>query len=179
MIYYIFPEYVERVGDCCRVATSDGDTIYQKSIKSVLNSIYKERYLDIREIKHKCSKVVNQNNLTPMYVSSEEILIPMKVRNPRIVRDGGYGYINALIIDEVEEEFVRTKNKDELLFLDNKRIIIKRIKMARIIKEAFSSRFSSNILDEDLKNPATKEDVMLLLSEIMKIKRNMERKMQL
>lgn len=175
MIYYLIPEYIDRVGDCCKLKTENGENICNKNMKSMTGELFRDKYLDLKIIKRRCSRVLNQKNLTPLYLSSEEILIPVKIRKPRVQRDGGYGYINYFMIDRIEGKSFILKDKDRLFFIDSERSIIKRMKMAKILDEAFKN--NNDRIKEfrvNLKEPATKEDISVLLGEIVELRRKIE-----
>lgn len=175
MIYYLIPEYIERLGDGCRIRKDSGEDIFNKTMKSMINEIFKERCVDLKSIKRKCTRLLGQKNLTPIYLSEEEILIPVKIRKPRVTRDGGYGYVNYLFIDRVEDRSIVLKDESKLFYIDSARSIIKRIKMARILEESFGDK--DKIFKEfklNSRQPATKEDISLLIREIVELREKLE-----
>lgn len=176
MIYYILPEYIDGKGDCCRVKDSEEDRIYEKKIGPVLKKIFSSRCFDLRIIKNKCGRILNQKNLIPLYLGADEILIPVKVREPRLLRDGEYGYVNIFALQNMMDKHILLKDGSKIIFMDSKRCIIKRVKMAKILEECFKENHV-RLKDEDgvYDIPATKEDVALILKEILHIKRTMER----
>ncbi|TDT62415.1 hypothetical protein [Fonticella tunisiensis] len=179
MIYCLIPEYIEGTGDCCILYGTEGEEIQRKKINSSLKDLFNDKCLDMRTVKHKSSKLLGQRNLIPLYLGRDEILIPVKVRKPRVHRDTGYGYVNFYAINNINEETILLKNNKEIFFCEGKRRIIKRIKMARIIEEAFKSSLCREMALDYLSIPATKEDISLILRQIEEIKRTMERMMLL
>jgi hypothetical protein len=143
LIYYIIPEYIDNIGDCCRFKNDKYERIYEKKIDSVLKEVFKEKCIDINAVKYKCSRVLNQRNLIPLFLSKDEILVPVKSRIPRFSRDGGYGYINALLIKKVEDEHIVLKDGSKILYIDNKRSFSKRLKMVKTLEDSMTSNSPS------------------------------------
>jgi hypothetical protein len=137
MILYVKPEYISKLGDCCKVFKTEGETLYEKKILSVIKTLYHERFLDIKNLKNKCGEVLNQNNLNPLYLGHQDILIPIKVRQPLIAKDSCYGYINTAAIEKISNKNIYLSDYGSVHFYDSERIIKRRMKMAKLLRESF------------------------------------------
>jgi hypothetical protein len=175
LIYFLIPQYIDEIGDCCIFCNDNKDVIYHKKTEYVLKELCKERCIDLAAVKRKCSRILSQKNLIPLYLSKDEILIPIKVRRPRVLRDGGYGYVNACAVEKIVDGKIVFKNGRTILFIDNKRSIVKRLKAVKTLEEAFNDKLDSYIeYQKDFKGSATKEDVAIILREILDIKKKIE-----
>lgn len=155
MIFYIIPKYFEGVGDRT-IINFNGNTeeIKSKNIRSMLREITKEKGHDFKELKYKCSKITNLGKLTPIAISTKEILLPIKVRKPRVHRDAGYGYINIFCIEQITENYILMNNGSKIFYEENRRSIIKRLKIAKNLGKSiihFEYKNINFILNEVLK----------------------------
>lgn len=138
MIVFIMPEYVGDLGDCCRVLGSNGEILYKKKIQSVIRDIYKENYIDFECVKRRTSDLLNQKNLNPLFIRTGEIMIPVKIRKQIVTKDSIHGYVNVFEISKVMDKQIILKGNHIVPFYDSRRVISRRIKMARILEEGFS-----------------------------------------
>jgi hypothetical protein len=137
LIISIMPEYVGDLGDCCRVFSTDGEKLYKKRIQNVIRELYRERFIDFESVKRFVAELLNQKNLNPYYIGTKEILIPVKVRKPKVLKDSTYGYINVFEISSIMDKQINLRGNQKVSYFDTKRIISRRIKMAKIIEERF------------------------------------------
>lgn len=133
----MLPEYIEGVGDCTRICDLSGESVSRKKLQSVIKELYRVKLLDYEGIKYKTSKFLGQKNLNPLYLGQEEILIPVKIRKPMVLKDGTYGYINVFEINKVLDSEIILKDNGRIFFFETKRIIARRMKMARALREVF------------------------------------------
>ena len=177
MFQYIFPEYIDNRGDCSRLKVDDKETILDREVNLALRYLFKERFLDIDVIRKRCSLVVNQKHLIPLYLGKDEILIPVKVRKPRAKWDSVRGYLNVNYIDKIQEWSVILKDKTCLTTLECKRCLTKRTKAAKLVAKDFDENENMRpMLKGDMECAATREDVALVLMEIERIERELKRK---
>ena len=176
MFYYLLPEYIDNEGNCCRIKDEEGERVIRKSIVYALKDVFDKNCMDMRLVKRRCSRIINQKNLVPFYDDKGVIYMPVKVRKPRIKKDTGYGYINCSFIAGISDSELLLKDNGKIIYLERYRTIIKRLKMAKIIKEHIEdNEIDFAKVSEELKCPATKQDALILLREIIEIKRMMER----
>ncbi|WDC84879.1 hypothetical protein PL321_04560 [Caloramator sp. mosi_1] len=86
----------------------------KKNIRYALRHIAKQYNQDIKEIKYKCNRITDLGKLSPIALSSDCILVPVKVRTPRVHRDGGYGYINLYFVEQVCDNFILLNNGSKI-----------------------------------------------------------------
>lgn len=138
MLDYIVPEYIETFGDCCKVYHSDGEMTHYKKMDSVIKSMYKHSSLNLDFYRDKTNLLLKQKYLTPLIMSHNEILIPIKVRKVIVPRDSSYGYVNFFAIKKiVDNQYLLLHNNQKLFFMDDPRTVKKRIRMAELVWEAF------------------------------------------
>jgi hypothetical protein len=175
LIKFIIPEYIENIGDCCRYNDSDSETIFHKKVDSVLREIFKERCLDLKALRYKSSKILNQKNLIPIFINEDEILMPIKTRTPKIIRDGGYGYVNTFIIEKITDKHVILRCGSMIPYLENQRTISLRLKMVKRLEDAFKDKLSNlKFMERDSKQPLTREDFAIIYREIAYIRKKLE-----
>jgi hypothetical protein len=135
MLISIMPRYVEGAGDCCRVKRKGGEVIHKKKLNTILKEVFRDYCTDFCAIKKITTKLLNQKTLVPVYVSSQEIMIPLKVREPLFKGDGCYGYVNIFEIKKVFNKEILLVDGETISFLDTKRTIQKRERMAETLKD--------------------------------------------
>ena len=138
MIIAIVPQYIEGIGDCCKVKQENGEILHERKLNTVIREIYRTNLVDFSAVKQKSASILRQKCLIPLYVSAIEILIPIKVRQPLFVSDCCYGYVNVFEIKKVFNKEILLKNGERIAFLDTKRAIQKRELMAEILEEKLS-----------------------------------------
>lgn len=176
MISFLIPQYIEGLGNCTKMVDENGEQVLKRSVKSMLTSICSERMIDFRTAKRRAEKILGQSNLIPIYLNSSEMYVPVRTRKPRVSRDGGYGYVNYFMIDKIMDKKIILKDKMEISYIGSKRSIMKRCKMARQLIESFGKKEDMlPIIEGELKAPATREDVLLLISEIRKLRIDIDR----
>lgn len=178
MLNYIMPEYIDNRGDCSRLKVDDKETILDREVKLALRYLFKERFLDIDVIRKRCSRVVNQKHLTPLYLGRDEIIIPVKVRKPRAKFDAVRGYVNVKYIEKIQDWSLILKDKSCLKTLECKRCLTKRTKAAKLVEKDFDENENMRpMLKGNMECAATREDVALVLLEIERIEREIKRKL--
>lgn len=157
MILYFMPQYIDGVGDRIVVEYTGTKDIVNKNVRNMLKSIAENYGQDIREIKYKCSKITNLGKLTPIAFSTDEVLMPIKVRKPRVHRDAGYGYINIFCVEHIKDNYILLNNGTKIFFIENKRSIIKRFNLAK--------NLCKGIIDIEYKNINRNLNEVLKLNE--------------
>ncbi|MDF2672910.1 MAG: hypothetical protein K0R09_1175 [Clostridiales bacterium] len=176
MLSYLIPAYIDELGNCTKTKDTTGEHIINKTVKSVLKSICVEKMVDLRIAKRRAEKTLGQSNLIPIFLGSNDVYIPVKVRKPIVIRDGGYGYVNFVMIEKIMDKHIILKDRSSLDYIESKRCLLKRYKMAKALVENLSKRLGDvQYTDEKLKIPATREDILFLISEIGRLKMSIER----
>jgi hypothetical protein len=177
LIISIIPEYMEDLGDCCRVLDSEGERFYKKRIQSIIKELYREKFIDFEGVKSRVSKILNQKNLNPLYIGRWEVLIPIKVRSPRILKDGTYGYINVFEINRIVDKQIYLKGGKKIDFFDTKRIVSRRVKLAKGLSESFSGDINPYV-SKNLYDPGIMCLIEYMFKEIGNIKIMIEKYMK-
>lgn len=176
MLSYLIPEYAEGLGNCTKIKDITGERVLNKTVKAVLKSICNEKMIDLRIAKRRSEKILGQSNLVPIYLNNDEIYIPVRIRRPRVIRDGGYGYINFCTIDKIMDKHIVLKDNSILDYIESKRSLMKRYKMTKILLETLCEGPEvENYIEKEMKSPATREDILFLVNEIGKLKRAIDR----
>jgi hypothetical protein len=171
MIYYLTPEYIDTKGDCCRVKRSDGEMIYKKRVKSVIKGLYFEKCMDMKAVRDNSTRLLNQKSLIPLYLGGEEILVPFKARVSRIARDPGYGYFNVFGYERITDKSIVLKDGTEILFLDSRRSIVRRINMALRLRVELRLPLNSGKNEGSLEAAAALDVAQFLLKELVRTRR--------
>lgn len=170
MLMYLLPEYIDGKGDCCRIGDSDGEHVKYKKLQTIIRNIYKERLKDYVAVKQKTSELLNQKNLIPLFIGPREILIPVKIRDAVVAKDCVYGYINVFQIEKISENSIILKNRKKLPFYDTKKILSRRMKLARTLENIFEDIQGDNWDNIKYRLPATIKDIEVILEELRSIK---------
>ncbi|GEM_PF-1044708 len=175
MIVFIIPKYIEGIGNAASIKDESGERTLKTSLSSAIRKVFEERTVDLKAIKKRTSRFFDQKYLVPLYLSNQEVLIPVRVRKPLVLKDGGYGYVNSNLIKTIDTEKLILKDGSTLEYYDSKDCIIKRIRMAKKLLDMLYKNDDLGVLKKmDMSLPATKEDIILLLKEIMSLKNKFE-----
>lgn len=91
----IIPTYTT-TGDCSILYFANNtESLQNIRIKAVLNRLIKDYAFDLKTIKRVSRQNTNSYLLTPLPLAPNLILMPIKIRTPRIRGDTSLGYINA------------------------------------------------------------------------------------
>lgn len=176
MLNYMIPEYRDGHGSCCRIKDNNGEEVHEHTLQVMLKRIINERGMDLRTLKKQCSKEIMQRNLVPLYLSSQEVLMPLKVRNPRVKRDGGYGYINAMAIKKIDNTRVIMKDDTSIEFLESRRAVLRRHKISQRLHQQMGKR-PMGMAYADMPSSgeiaATKEDIALIAYEVARLRKDL------
>lgn len=98
-----YPEYASGVGDVTRFIMADGEQrIVHRSIRAALLGLTRSFAVDLQRIRQIYGKSVGQRNGIPLPLTAKLVLVPIKVRKPRMIKDGTCGYLNYHQYQKVE-----------------------------------------------------------------------------
>ena len=95
--------YYGLAGDSTRIITRDGGIVTLTSrIRTVIRHLAQSRVVDLAALKTKARLATARQNLSPLPLAPELVLVPLKVRRPRVAGDITTGYINMYAISAVK-----------------------------------------------------------------------------
>lgn len=179
----VIPYYDKNGGNFTKIITKQGEEITDtRRVKTVLGELVKFYALDLTMIRRKYGSFICQRNIVPIPINSEVTLVPFKLRKPLYIKDGSLGYIVLEDIKETLEEqgsngTIILKNGTKVKTMESKKSCNKHINNGKIIKDmrardmgnGSSFQHYNNLYNQAL-TPATKEDIALLVRELLVIK---------
>lgn len=137
-ILAIVPMYIEGRGNCTKLITVNGhEMVLNKNIDIVLIDILKSRLVCYDSLIKKTREITSINRYFPLYVTSFEMLIPMKVREVKVIGDRAYGYINENYIESLYKGVIKVKKGFEFKLIERESTFNKRRSLCKKIKEEF------------------------------------------
>ena len=89
-------------GDSTTVFSIDGSaTILSARVRAVIQRLAKTRAIDLATLRSHIRKLTERTNLEPLPLAPGLVLVPVKVRRPRIAGDATTGYINFHAVDTI------------------------------------------------------------------------------
>ncbi|HWR09566.1 hypothetical protein [Sporomusa sp.] len=103
----ILPCY-QATGDSTTIIAADGSTTCLTSrVRTVIHRLAKTRAVDLSALRTKTRAATERKNLEPLPLAPGLVLVPVKVRRPRVAGDTTTGYVNLHAVTAV----VTNKNK--------------------------------------------------------------------
>ncbi|MDU4961104.1 MAG: hypothetical protein E6X17_10660 [Sporomusaceae bacterium] len=97
----ILPDY-SPAGDCTTLIMADGSKARSAvAIRSIIRRLARERAIDLTALKQQTERATGQRMLHILPLADNLVLVPLKVRIPRVGRDNCTGYVNACCVDGV------------------------------------------------------------------------------
>ncbi|MBS4535793.1 hypothetical protein GOQ29_09220 [Clostridium sp. D2Q-14] len=179
----MIPVYVKNEGNSTRIILEKFQDMYiNNRISTVLKVIANHYTVNLQSIRREYGKGIESKNMVPIPLNKRDVLIQIKTRIPVSKNDGSIGYFNLRyinsIIEEGEKIFIRTIDNRDIEVLNKKRTIIRHINEGKVVRQIYNERLGSYIKEESLmyKTPATKEDIALVIREIVDIKNRLSTK---
>lgn len=172
-ILYAIPVYQEGQGDISKILYEDGKEIYRPfHIRTLIRKIAYENYTDLVSLKRKMREQLGQKNILPYPVHSRLILIPVKVRKPRLKKDGAFGYINYVWVEEVQEEekycTILFKDHSRLKVLQHYHSVKGRMMQGAWLQECFLPQMQYTI-QKNKQVSLCREDIQQMIGQLMDI----------
>lgn len=178
----LLPVYTRGIGDTTQLFNLKGkDRIIHRKLKTVLRALASHYSYDLVALRRKYGKLIMQKHKIPLPLHRDLILVPFKVRNPMVKGDPTYGYINYRCIDKHMQVDKHSKiiltNGIEINLLQSYDTTQHNILNAILVMEHFLKEQYNNmpkvdnlhILKDELYNPATRGDIILLYEKIHKL----------
>ena len=97
----LLPIYEEGAGDSTLFVNRDGHKrIIHKKLKTVFKRLVSHYSYDLESLHQKYGELISQKYKIPLPLHPYLILVPFKIREPRIKGDFTYGYINYKCINK-------------------------------------------------------------------------------
>jgi len=182
-IMAILPVYIPMKGNCSCILTFEGERHeFDKRVNTMLMRLSRFYFIDLKSIKRYYGNLLNVKNLIPVPLDGENIFIPLKVRKPILRNDGSIGYVNIKYIERVTEgkdkTIIHLRGNHIVECLNSMDTVNKHIKNGSIIKRLLKNStrhikaYDSYMGEYD--RPATKGDVALIISEILRIRESIK-----
>lgn len=174
-------------GNAVTAIKKDGGTsIIERGIKSLIRNLLKENSLDIHSIRKNFSDSIGRRNIIPVPLGLDTVLIPVKVRKAIAANDGSFAYIDLSYIKGItgdKNSIIGLTCGPEISCLESVKTVKQRVKMGDVVMKGFTSRMMGEFsiregisqISSEYGRAATKEDIILLAYEIMKLRNRMER----
>ncbi len=97
----IIPCYLP-TGDSTTIIAADGSvTILSSRVRAVLHRLARVRAIDLSALRTRIRATTERRNLEPLPLAPGLVLVPVKVRQPRVAGDTTTGYINFHAVTSV------------------------------------------------------------------------------
>jgi hypothetical protein len=104
-IIYAIPKYVDGQGDISMILNEGGSEIPMPfHIRTLIRKLAYENYIDLVSVRRRLQDQFGQKNILPYPLHPRLILIPVKVRKPRLKKDGAFGYINYVWVEDIQKQ---------------------------------------------------------------------------
>lgn len=89
-------------GDSTTIFSINGSaTILTSRVRAVIQRLAKSRAVDLAALRSQVRALTERTNLEPLPLAPGLVLVPVKVRQPRIAGDTTTGYINFYAVDTI------------------------------------------------------------------------------
>lgn len=145
----LMPIYRQGGGDMTRVVLQDG-TLWEdpRPLPAVLKGIARHFAVDLVAVREHYGDILGKRLYVPLPLSPHLVLIPLKMRSPRVQKDGTTGYVARHAVDRVLEGsgttdcqvFVRGAAHIECL--QSSQFVKKQLRNARIVQTFYRETMS-------------------------------------
>ncbi|RBP44176.1 hypothetical protein [Garciella nitratireducens] len=170
-ILYAIPIYKEGQGDISKVLyEGGGETFHPFHIRTLIRKIAYENYIDVISLKRKIQEQLGRKNTIPYPFHERLILIPVKVRKPRLKKDGAFGYINYVWVDRIQEEgkhcSILFKDQTTLKVLQHYQTIKSKMLQGAWIKDSFLPELEYS-MSKKKQNSLCREELQNIIGQLM------------
>ena len=180
----LLPIYEEGAGDSTLFVNRDGHKrIIHKKLKTVIKRLVSHYSYDLASLHQKYGELISQKYKIPLPLHPNLILVPFKIREPRIKGDFTYGYINYKCINKYVKNNKYSKiilnNGVEIPLLQSYYTTHRNILNAALVTKEFILQHytpqeakDSHNNNDNLNSPTTHEEIALLnyrISRLLKL----------
>lgn len=174
-----YPEYQPGQGDLTQLITIDGRQLtVKRSVRAVLGGLTRSFAIDLYRVRQLYGQLLGQRNSVPIPLTANLVLVPLKVRKPRLPKDGTIGYLSYHQYAGVEDfnvdgyrSKVILKNGYELPCLICRATVQKQISKARLVYDEYMRRHGNNA--EIAGNGFSPTEVMQVVQSMLVLCRNL------
>lgn len=171
-IIYAIPRYIDGQGDLSIILNERAQEISMPfHIRTLIRKLAYENYVDLTSVRRRLQEQFGQKNILPCPFHSQLILIPVKVRKPRLKKDGAFGYINYVWVDQIKKAdkycVIVFKNKSTLKVLQQYQGVKAKMLQGAWIQDCFLPRtqYKTNRIQEY----QCREELQQIIGQLMQM----------
>src|SRR5690554_2710682 len=148
-IIYAIPKYIDDQGDLSMILNEKGKKLTMPfHIRTLIRRLAYENYTDLVSVRRRLQEQFGQKNMLPYPLHSRLILMPVKVRKPRLKKDGAFGYINYVWVEDIQKQdkycTILFKNKCNLKVLQQYQSVKAKMIQGAWIQDCFLPQIQYN-----------------------------------
>jgi hypothetical protein len=149
----LMPVYVEGGGDMTKIVLRDGTSwLDPRPVKAVLRQVVRYFGIDLTAVRERYGDILGRKLHVPIPLSAHLVLVPLKMRTPRIQKDGTTGYIATHVVQRVIPDRASTRCKLEVQgngrveCLQSSGFALQQLRNARIVQTFHKERMSVGLM---------------------------------
>ncbi|QNO15991.1 hypothetical protein HYG86_15050 [Alkalicella caledoniensis] len=101
----IRPIYIEGKGKGCEIYLNDGSIIIDKrEASTIVKDLAGYLAVDLGSLKKFCSHRLTAKNSLPLPLTPKLMLVPLRLRKPKVIKDSATGYVNFFSIVNIQQK---------------------------------------------------------------------------
>ncbi|MGZ4031712.1 MAG: hypothetical protein ACXVP5_09125 [Tumebacillaceae bacterium] len=149
----LLPVYVEGGGDMTKVVLRAGTSwLDPRPVPAVLRQIARYFGVDLTAVRERYGDILGRKLHVPIPLAPQLVLMPLKMRTPRIQKDGTTGYIATDVVQRVIPDVESTRCKLEVEgngrveCLQSSEFAKQQLRNARIVKQFYQERLRARAM---------------------------------
>lgn len=145
----LMPVYVEGGGDMTKIVLRQGTSwIDPRPVPAVLKQVARYFGYDLTAVRERYGGILGRKLHIPIPLSAHLVLVPLKMRTPRIQKDGTTGYIATHVVQRVIPDREKTRCKLEVLgngrvdCLQSSEFALQQLRNANIVRTFYNQQMS-------------------------------------
>lgn len=176
-ILYAIPMYRDGQGDGSKILYEGGQESFMPyHIRTLIKRLAYDHYMDMISLRRRLQEQLGQRNILPYPFHPRLILLPVRVRKPRLKKDGAFGYINYVWIQEIRREgkgaMVIFKEGSRLRVLQSYQGIKGKMIQGAWLQECFLPQMQYG-LAYDRKESVCREELSQIIGQLMDVYREL------
>lgn len=140
----MLPVYVNGIGNCTEIITSEDSIVKSITIETCIKNLADFYNISLYHNRLNYGSELGIVNKVPIVINENLVYIYINVRKPLFDHDAAYGYIDVNVIDEVIEQknnaVIRMKSGREIQTRQNVSNVKKMLIYARIAKDIYREK---------------------------------------